>query len=75
MLQYDPKKWLPQHLRAWHRDREHPGPPVAMLYTCRQTHNEALDALCLKNTFEFQLVSYPPIDRDFYEFDEYVSFS
>lgn len=70
-----PKNGYPNIYELWHRDGEHPGPPVAMLRTCRQIHDETLDMLYQSNTFEFKLVSYPPIDYEFYELDEYVSFN
>ena len=37
-----------------------------MLCTCRRIHDETLDMLYQNNTFEFQPVSYPPIDYEFY---------
>jgi hypothetical protein len=48
-----PKNGYPNICELWHRDGEHPGPPVAMLRTCRQTHDETLDMLYQNNTFEF----------------------
>lgn len=72
-LCHDPKNGYPNICELWHRDGEHPGPPVAMLHTCYQIHDETLDMLYQNNTFEFQLISYPPIDYEFYESGEHVS--
>jgi hypothetical protein len=68
-----PKNGYPNICELWHHDGEHPGPPAAMLRTCRQIHDETLDMLYQNNTLELQLVSYPPIDCEFYESDEHSS--